>query len=62
MESIEVDNHSKWITDMEQKMKSLDKNQTWELVDLSNDSKAIGCRWAFRKKNNEQYKARLVAK
>jgi len=27
-----------------------------ELVDLLKDSKAIGCRWVFRKKNNEQYK------
>jgi len=32
------------------------------LVDLSKDSKTIGCRWVFRKKDNEQYKTRLVAK
>ena len=32
------------------------------LVDLSKDSKAIGCRWVFHKKNTDQYKARLVAK
>jgi len=32
------------------------------LVDLSKDSKAICCRWVFRKKDNEQYKVRLVAK
>ena len=43
-------------------MESLDRNQTWMLVDLPKDSKAIGCRWVFRKKDNEQYKARLVAK
>ena len=29
---------------------------------LSTDSKAIGCKWVFHKKNNEQYKARLVVK
>jgi len=31
------------------------------LVDLPKNSKVIGCRWVFRK-DNEQYKARLVAK
>jgi len=43
-------------------MESLDRNQTWILVNLPKDSKVIGCRWVFRKKDNEQYKARLVAK
>ena len=43
-------------------MESSDRNQTWTLVDLPKDSKAIGYRWVFRKKDNEQYKARLVAK
>jgi len=32
------------------------------LVNLPKDSKAIGCRWVFCKKDNEQYKAKLVAK
>ena len=43
-------------------MESLDRNQTWTLVDLPKDSKAIGCRWVFRKKDTKQYKAKLVAK
>jgi len=43
-------------------MESLDRNQTWTLVDLPKDSNAIGCRWVFCKKDNEQYKAKLVAK
>ena len=38
-------------------MELLDRNQTWTLVDLSKDSKAIGRRWV-----NEQYKAILVFK
>ena len=42
-------------------MEFLDRNQTWTLVDLPKDSKAISCRWDFRKKDNEQYKAKLVA-
>ena len=43
-------------------MEFLDKNQTWTLVDFPKDSKAIGYRWVFHKKDNEQYKAWLVAK
>ena len=43
-------------------MESLDRNQTWMLVDFPKDSKAIGCIWVFRKKDNEHYKPRLVAK
>ena len=61
-EAIKVDDHRKWITAMKQEIKSLDKNQAWTLIDLLKDSKAIGCRWVFCKKDNEQYKVRLVAK
>ena len=43
-------------------MEPLDRNRTWTLVNLSKDSKAIGCKWVFRKKDNEQYKVRLVTK
>jgi len=31
-------------------------------VNLPRGSKAISCRWVFRKKNIEQYKVKLVAK
>ena len=43
-------------------MESLDRIQIWTLVDLLKECKAIGCRWVFCKKDNEQYKVRLVAK
>jgi len=43
-------------------MEFLDRNQTWTLADLPKDSKIIGCRRVFHKKNNKQYKARFVAK
>jgi len=32
------------------------------LIDLLKDSKTIGCRWVFHKKDNEQYNATLVDK
>jgi len=33
-----------------------------KLVELPKDSKVMGCRWVFRKRDNEQHKARLVVK
>ena len=53
---------------MEEKMKSLYKNDTWELTRLPKGKKEIGCKWVYAKKQGShqedmvQYKARLVAK
>ena len=47
---------------MEHEIKFLDRNHTWELVYPLKDSKVIDCSWVFRKKDNEQYKARLIIK
>ena len=60
-EAIDADDIDKWAIAMEQEMMSLEKNQTWDLMNLPKGSKAIGCRWVFRKKDNEQFKTRLVA-
>ena len=60
-ETIEAEDHGKWITVMKQE-ESLNRNKIWTLVDLPKDFKAIGCRWVINKKNNEQYKIKLVAK
>ena len=46
---------------------ALKKNETWEIVDLPQNTKLVGCRWVFTIKCNadgsiERYKARLVAR
>ena len=46
---------------------SLIKNETWKLVELPRDRKAIGCKWVFKVKYDcesrvERFKGRLVAK
>lgn len=51
---------------MEEKMKALERNKTWEIVDLLKGKKLVGCRWVFIVKYKsdgsvERYKARLVA-
>ena len=45
----------------------IDRNNTWELTELSKGSQPIGVKLVFKKKMNaqgkiEQYKVRLVAK
>ena len=56
-----------WKKAMNEEMQSLHKNETWELVTLPQEKKAIGCKWVYAKKerfprkNEIRYKARLVA-
>ncbi|KAM1671634.1 hypothetical protein ACFXTN_036619 [Malus domestica] len=57
-----------WKKSMDEEMKSLHKNETWNLVQLPKGKKAIGCKWVYAKKmeslgkDNVRFKARLVAK
>ena len=57
-----------WKEAMKEEMKSLYKNDTWELTRLPKGKKAIGCKWVYAKKQGSlkedsvRYKARLVAK
>ena len=56
-----------WTKAMVEEMTALDKNQAWDLVELSTRRKPIGNKWVFKKKMNaegkvEKYKARLVLK
>ena len=46
---------------------SIQNNQVWNLVELSANSRPVGCKWVFKTKRDaqgqiERYKARLVAK
>ena len=48
-------------------MNSMASNRVWDLVELPDGIKAIGCKWVFKTKkdslgNIERHKARLVAK
>ncbi|XP_024031818.1 uncharacterized protein LOC112094618 [Morus notabilis] len=57
----------RWKAAMNEEMASLQKNQTWELVDRPTGKKPIGCRWIFTMKYKvdgmiKRFKARLVTK
>jgi hypothetical protein len=67
-ETVNSQENSKWMGAMAEEMESLHKNQTWDLVELPERKKKIGCKWVFKKKEavsekgGEKFKARLVAK
>lgn len=57
----------KWREAMNEEMRSLQKNSTWEVADLPIGKTPVGCRWVFTIKYKadgtfERFKARLVTK
>ena len=63
----EVAQDKRWRDVMDEKIRSIERNDTWELVSLPKGHKAIGVKWVYKAKKNakgetERYKARLVAK
>ncbi|KAK4381284.1 Retrovirus-related Pol polyprotein from transposon RE1 [Sesamum angolense] len=52
---------------MEEEIKMIEKNNTWELADMPKDKEVIGVKWIYKTKLNadgsiQKHKARLVAK
>ena len=63
----EAREHKVWVRACEEELTSIEKNNTWILVDLPKSFKPIGLKWVFKIKRNadgsvSKYKARLVAK
>ena len=63
----EATKDANWRAAMEEEMRALAKNETWELVDAPKGVKSIGCRWMYKVKYNtddsvNRYKNRLVVK
>ena len=51
---------------MDEEMDSIEKNDTWDLVNFPKDKNLIGVKWVYKTKLNEKgeigkFKARLVA-
>ena len=56
-----------WRKAMGEEMLALEKNKTWDVVELPRGKQPVGCKWVFTVKYKadgslERYKARLVAK
>lgn len=66
-EAMEDEHKKEWFEAMQDEMNSLHKNNTFELVKLPNDKRALKNKWVFELKTEEhtsrlRYKARLVVK
>jgi hypothetical protein len=58
---------SEWLEAMHDEIKSMNTNDVWDLEEIPNKAKTVGCKWVYKikcdsKGNVESYKARLVAK
>ena len=56
-----------WKETVMEEIRALEKNETWEVMNLPRGKKPVGCKWIFTVKYKvdgtvERYKARLVAK
>ncbi|KAL0300476.1 UNVERIFIED_CONTAM: putative mitochondrial protein [Sesamum angustifolium] len=59
--------HKVWAQAMEEEIKMIEKNNTWELADKPKDKEVIEVKWIYKTKLNadgsiQKHKARLVAK
>ena len=66
-QAMESDDSSKWMEAMNEELKSMAHKSVWDLIELPNSCKPVGCKWVFKTKrdakgNIERFKARLVAK
>jgi len=67
LEATSAPDAKQWDKAIRTEIKSIEKYNTWTLVDLPKGAKPIGCKWIFKKKYHldesiDKYKARLVAK
>ena len=65
-EALNGEEGDQWKKAIDEELATLEKMGTWELTDLPEGRKPIGCKWVFVKKRNEKgklvkYKAWLVA-
>lgn len=67
-EAITCAEKEKWLVAMEEELQSLNKNNTWRIVEKPKNQKLVGCKWLYKMKPGAtetagvRYKARLVAK
>lgn len=63
----QVSRSKEWQQAMEQELEALEKNRTWEIIELPSGKQAIGSRWVYNVKHKvdgsiDRYKARLVTR
>jgi len=67
LQAINSCNSKLWYDTMKDELESMANNKVWDLVELPNRIKPIGCKWVFKTKKDslgsiKRHKARLVGK
>ena len=50
IQAMNCNNSENWFDAMKEELKSMDDNKVWELVELPEGSKRVGCKWIFKTK------------
>ena len=53
-QAIESNDSAKWINAMNDELKSMDRNEVWDLVELPEGYKKFGCKWVFKTKRDSK--------
>lgn len=61
-EAINCNKSNEWRKAMNSVIKSLEKKDTWQIIDKSKDRKIIHVKWIYKKKSDNTYKARLFVR
>ncbi|KAF0909137.1 hypothetical protein E2562_024916 [Oryza meyeriana var. granulata] len=64
---VEAERDETWRAAMQEEMDAVNRNGTWELIDLPHDHRPIGLKWVYKLKKNEagkviKHKTRLIAR
>ena len=61
-EALNSNESKEWQKAMDKEIDCLNKNKTWTIVDKPKDKKIIDVKWIYKRKSDNTYKARLVAR
>jgi hypothetical protein len=66
-EVMKSENSLKWREAMEEELRSMSSNDVWDLVEIPDGAKRVGCKWVFKMKYDskekiERFEVSLVAK
>ena len=66
-EAMKSEHAPKWLDAMKDEIQSMRTNDVWDIVEIPNVAKTVGCKWVYKTKCDskgsiERFKARLVAK
>jgi hypothetical protein len=54
------ENSLKWCEAMEEELRSMSSNDVWDLVEVSDEAKRVGCKWVYKMKYDPKGKNQKV--